>query len=77
MIKEYNEIVLLADKPDKGLLKGDVGIVIEIYDNHEGYEVEFITKEGKTVAVVTLDANEVRPIGNKDMLHVRELELVA
>ena len=77
MIKEYNEIVLLVDKPEKGLMKGDVGIVVEIYDNYEGYEVEFMTKEGKTVAVVTLEAKEVRPIGNKDMLHVRELELTA
>ena len=54
-----------------------VGIVVEIYDNQEGYEVEFITKEGKTVAVITLEAHEVRPIGKKDMLHVRELELAA
>ena len=77
MIKEYNEIVLLVDKPEKGLMRGDVGIVVEIYDNHEGYEVEFMTKGGKTVAVVTLEAHEVRPIGNKDMLHVRELELAA
>ena len=77
MIKEYNEIVLLIDKPEKGLMKGDVGIVVEIYNNHEGYEVEFMTKEGKTVAVVTLEAHEVRPIGKKDMLHVRELELAA
>ena len=58
MIKEYDEIVLLVDKPEKGLMRGDVGIVVEIYDNHESYEVEFVTKEGKTVAVVTLEANE-------------------
>ena len=37
MIKEYNEIVLLIDKPEKGLMKGDVEIVVEIYDNYEGY----------------------------------------
>ena len=77
MIKQYAEIVLLTDKPEKGLIKGDVGIVVEIYDNYAGYEVEFMTKEGKTVAVVTLDANEVRPIGKQDMLHVRELEMAA
>ena len=54
-----------------------MGIVVEIYDNHQDYEVEFMTKKGKTVAVITFESNEVRPIGNKDMLHVRELELAA
>ena len=77
MIKEYAEIVLMIDKPAKGLIKGDVGVVVEIYGKNEGYEVEFMTKEGKTVAVITLDANEIRPIGKRDILHVRELELAA
>jgi hypothetical protein len=27
-----------------------------------GYEVEFVTLDGKTVAVVSLDASRVRPI---------------
>ena len=76
-MKEYNEIVLLVDKPESGLMRGDVGIVVEIYDNHQDYEVEFMTKKGKTVAVITLESNEVRPIRNKDMLHVRELGLAA
>lgn len=76
-IKLYSEIVLLNDKPSVGLLKGDVGIVIEIYGNHNGYEVEFMTKEGKTVAVETLEPSEIRPISTRDMLHIRELEQVA
>ena len=77
MIKQYEEVVLLIDRPSEDLLKGDVGVVVEIYGDNEGYEVEFMTKEGKTVAVVTLIANEIRPISKRDMLHVRELEMVA
>lgn len=76
-IKLYSEIVLLNDKPSVGLLKGDVGIVVEIYGNHDGYEVEFMTKEGKTVAVETLEPSEIRPISTRDMLHIREIEQVA
>jgi ATP-dependent exoDNAse (exonuclease V) alpha subunit len=76
-IKLYSEIVLMNDKPSVGLLKGDVGIVVEIYGNNEGYEVEFMTKEGRTVAVETLDVSEIRAISTRDMLHIRELEQVA
>ncbi len=76
-IKLYSEIVLMNDKPNVGLLKGDVGVVIEIYNNHAGFEVEFMTKEGRTVAVQTLDSSEIRAISTRDMLHIRELEQVA
>lgn len=73
MIELFKEAVLLVDLPENGLEKGDVGVVVEIYDNHRGYEVEFMTKEGRTIAVETLMADQVRAIGNKDMWHVREL----
>ena len=76
-IKLYSEIVLMNDKPSVGLLKGDVGVVVEIYGNHDGYEVEFMTKEGRTVAVETLEPFEIRTISTRDMLHIRELEQVA
>ena len=70
-MKEFTEIVLTVDRPERGLVKGDVGVIVEVYGKNEGYEVEFMTKEGKTVAVVTLDAHEVRPIGARDILHER------
>jgi hypothetical protein len=76
-IKLYSEIVLMNDKPSVSLLKGDVGIVVEIYGNNEGYEVEFMTKEGRAVAIETLDVSEIRAISTRDMLHIRELEQVA
>jgi len=34
-------------------------------------EVEFVSAEGKTVALLTLDSSEVRNIKKNDMLHVR------
>lgn len=73
MIELFKEAVLLIDLPENGLEKGDVGVVVEIYDNHKGYEVEFMTKEGRTIAVETLMAEQVRAIGKKDIWHVREL----
>ena len=36
-------------------------------------EVEFTTLEGKTAAVVTLEAAQVRPVGKREITHAREL----
>ena len=44
-----------------------------IYRNGQAYEVEFMTLEGKTVAVVTLEASQVRPVGQREIVHAREL----
>lgn len=73
MIREHGRIVLLKDVPDEGLKTGDVGTVVHIYRDGEAFEVEFMTLDGGTVAVVTLPASSVRSVGNKDITHVREL----
>ena len=73
MIELFKEAVLLVDLPEKGLEKGDVGVVVMVHGNHEGYEVEFMTKEGRTIAVETLMADQVRAISTRDVWHVREL----
>jgi hypothetical protein len=38
----------------------------------EKHEVEFITAEGRTIAVLTLNVNDIRLMSNKEILHVRE-----
>ncbi|MEZ0484058.1 DUF4926 domain-containing protein [Fibrella aquatica] len=76
MIELFKEAVLLIDLPDKGLMKGDVGVVVEIYKDHKAYEVEFMTKEGRTFAVETLYADQIRAIGKQDVWHVRELAII-
>ncbi len=41
MIKEHDIVVLTEDVPEEGLTAGDVGTVVHIHNNGEGYEVEF------------------------------------
>lgn len=77
MIELFKEAVILVDLPGKGLLRDDVGVVVEIYGNHEGYEVEFMTKQGRTIAVETLMPDQVRAISNMDISHVRSRTPVA
>lgn len=77
MLELFKEAVLIVDIPEKGLQKGDVGVVIEVYGDHEAYEVEFMTKHGRTIAVETLAPSQIRAIDNDDIWHVREYNKVA
>jgi len=65
MIKEFETIILTEDIPGTDLKKGDMGIVVEIYNQGEGYEVEFFALNGDTVAVETLESRQVRSATSK------------
>ena len=74
MIKEHDTVVLTEDVPNEGLTAGDVGTVVHVHNNGEGYEVEFMTLTGQTIAVASLVSEQVRPVGRRDIVHVRELQ---
>ncbi len=76
MIKELDRVVLTADLPEYGLMSGDIGTVVLIHRGGIGYEVEFLTLDGETLAVTSLSASQVRPISPKEIAHARTLELV-
>ena len=67
----FERVVLKRDVPEEDLVAGDVGTVVHVYGVGEGYEVEFLTPSGLTVAVATLDAEDVREAGEREVLHVR------
>ncbi len=73
MINEHDSVVLMQDFPDEGLKAGDIGTVIHIHPDAAGYEVEFMTLAGETVAIVTLLPPQLRPIAPRDLAHVRQL----
>ena len=70
MIKEHDCVVLSANVPDEGLVAGDVGTVVHIHKGGEGYEVEFMTLTGETVAIVTPLASQVRPLTRRPAARV-------
>ena len=70
-MKEFERVVLNRDVPEEGLVVGDVGTVVHVYEAGKGFEVEFLTPSGRTVAVATLDARDVREAGEREVLHVR------
>jgi hypothetical protein len=62
VIKELDNVVLTTDLPEHGLAKDDIGTVVLVHEGGKGCTVEFMTLAGKTLAVVTLLANQIRKI---------------
>lgn len=50
-----------------------MGTVVHVYRDGEAYEVEFVTLDGHTAAVVTLETAQVRPVSSREITHAREL----
>ena len=50
-------VALLSDVPQHGLLRGQVGTVVELLDG--AYEVEFSDDEGKTYAELALPSDQL------------------
>jgi len=71
--KVLDTVVLQKDLPKKGLCRGDLGAVVEVYEP-DGMEVEFVTASGKTQALVTLAVRDVRPVQDHDLVAVRSLQ---
>jgi hypothetical protein len=74
--RELETVVLERDIPESGLLKGDLGAVVAVYEP-DGLDVEFVRGSGRTQALVTLRANEVRGFRDEDLVSVRSTKQVA
>lgn len=77
MIREHELVVLTAPVPEDGLETGDVGTVVHVHKDGRAYEVEFVALDGRTVAVVTVRASQVRPATRREITHARALSLIA
>ncbi|WP_255701022.1 DUF4926 domain-containing protein [Dyadobacter sp. CY323] len=62
MISELDKVVLTENIYNYELKVGDVGAIVMIHGEDLGYEVEFIALDGDTIAVETLNANQIRAI---------------
>ena len=73
MIAMHKLAVLLRGFPTHGLSAGDVGTVVHAHRGGEGYEVEFVDILGQTIAVLTVEASDLRELrqGECAVPHVR------
>jgi hypothetical protein len=68
----YELVSLRRDVARHGLKAGDVGMVIDSYEGGKGYIVEFGDAEGNTLAVLTLNSEDVEPLKSSQILRVRD-----
>lgn len=69
-------IVLRSNIPDANMHIGDIGVIVDLYGS-DGIEVEFVSANGCTQALLTLNKNDVRPVSGSDVLAVRTLDTAA
>jgi hypothetical protein len=73
MIKEHDRVVLTTDLIDEKLAAGDVGTVVHVHREGEAFEVEFVSLDGETVAIVTLERAQIRPVERREITHARRV----
>jgi hypothetical protein len=73
-LKLLERAVLTEDLPDEGLRAGDPGVHYSARgETPEGYELEFLSARGDTIAVVSVPSSAVREVRGREVLAVREL----
>ncbi len=70
-MKEHDRVVLEFDIREHGLEAGDVGTIVHVYDQGKAYEIEFVSLNGQTIAVATIEAQKVRPARDREITHAR------
>jgi len=70
MIHEHDTVALTVDIPEHGLCRGDLGTVVLLHGDR-GFEVEFMTLDGQTVAVLSLSTDQIRATDAREIAHAR------
>jgi len=73
MFNVLDTVVLTRDVPDAGLRRGDLGAIVEVC-GADAFEVEFVAASGRTQALVTLSATDLRHVDDRDLISVRAFE---
>ena len=76
MYKLFDTVALTHDLPESGLRRGDLGAIVELLAPN-AMEVEFVAGSGRTQALVTLHAEDIRHVGDQDVIAVRTVERAA
>jgi len=71
VIGELEMVALARDIPEFGLEAGDIGCVVLVHSGGRGFEIEFATIRGDTLAVVTLRSDDLRPVNGNEIPHAR------
>ncbi len=73
MIQEHDTAVLARDFPNDRLKTGDVGAAVLVHGGGDAFEAEFMTLDGDTQAVITVEAVDVRPTAKRELASARQV----
>ena len=72
-LTEHDRVVLTTDFSSEHLAAGDVGTVVHVYEGRKAYEVEFVALDGQTIAIITVEADQIRPVRHREITHARHV----
>ena len=67
----FDSVALIEDLPEDGLVCGNMGAIVEIYNDGEAYEVEFVDTHGQTYGLLALRPEQIL------VLHRSSMEKIA
>lgn len=73
-MQELERVALTQDLPEHGLKIGDIGMIVHIYGEHRGYEVEFVTLNGELVALVSVYPDQIRQLEQNEIASARRVK---
>jgi len=76
-MREHELVVLTSGVPEHGLEPGDIGTVVHCYGGSGAFEVEFMSADARTVAVLTLDRGSIRELEKGEILRARRLPVAS
>lgn len=71
MYQEHDQVVLACPLPALGLEPGDVGVVVHVHAAATACVVEFMSLDGRTIGLETLQASQIRPVSASSVPHER------
>ncbi len=73
-MKELERVALTEDLPEHGLKIGDIGMILHIYADHKGYEVEFVTLSSELIALVSVYPSQIRQLEHDEIASARRVK---
>ena len=67
-LTEHSRVVLMEGLPELGLSAGTIGTIIHVHREPTGYEIEFFSPSGETVAIGTTHPHQARLCVPTDMV---------
>jgi hypothetical protein len=69
--KLFDVVALTTDLPDENLWSGQVGTIVEVYNDGEAFEVEFVDRDGHTYGLLALPPEQLM------LLHYEPVKIAA